>query len=302
MAGTGRGRSRRGQVSVSSVRAAMERHGLHLRKDLGQNFLVDEDMAERLAELAGVGPGDRILEVGTGLGVLTRALARRAGQVISVEIDSGLVRALEADGELPDNVSLVHADALKLDLGALLDQLAESGEYEAGACALRVVANLPYSAATPLLRRLLDLRERLTDWSVMLQSEVAQRLSASVGSGDYGSFAVLHHLSVEIECCKRLGPRCFFPAPRVESDFLRITPRADSPLEPGELRRVERVVRAAFSKRRKTVSNALRGGGFMDGDRAALDAVLVEAQIDPGARAERIEPERWLELSRRLLD
>jgi len=289
-------------VSVSSLRATLERHGLHLSRDLGQNFLVDEDMAERLAALAGVGQGDRILEVGTGLGVLTRALARRADQVISIEIDSGLVRALEADGVLPDNVSLIHADALKLDLGALLDQLAERGVYEAGASALRVVANLPYSAATPLLRRLLDLRERLAGWSVMLQSEVARRLAAPVGSRDYGSFAVLHHLSVEVECCKHLGPRSFFPAPKVESDFLRITPRADSPLEPGELRRVERVVRAAFGKRRKTVSNALRGGGFGDGDRAALDALLAQAQIDPGARAERVEPERWLALSRLLLD
>ena len=111
-------------MSVSSVRATLEHHGLHLRKDLGQNFLVDEEMADRLAALAGVAKGDRILEVGTGLGVLTRALARRASRVISVEIDSGLVRALESDDALPENVSLMHADALKLDLGGLLDQLA----------------------------------------------------------------------------------------------------------------------------------------------------------------------------------
>jgi 16S rRNA (adenine1518-N6/adenine1519-N6)-dimethyltransferase len=302
-------------VSVSSVRGILERHGLHLRKDLGQNFLVDEDMAERLAELAGVSGGDRILEVGTGLGVLTRALAKRAARVISVEIDSGLVRALEADGALPDNVSLLHADALKLDLGVLLDRLAPGGAganaaaravgeegraAPAEAGALRVVANLPYSAATPLLRRLLDLRGRLADWSVMLQSEVAGRLAAPVGSRDYGSFAVLHQLCVHVECCKHLGPRCFFPAPRVDSDFLRITPLADSPLAPGELRPLERVVRAAFAKRRKTVSNALRGGGFGGGDRAALDATLGRAGIDPGARAETVEPKRWLELSRLL--
>ncbi|MBW2275297.1 MAG: 16S rRNA (adenine(1518)-N(6)/adenine(1519)-N(6))-dimethyltransferase [Deltaproteobacteria bacterium] len=312
-------------MSVSSVRATLERHGLYLRKDLGQNFLVDDDMAERLAELAGVAEGDRILEVGTGLGVLTRALAARAARVISVEIDSGLVRALESEGALPDHVSLVHADALKLDLGGLLDQLAEGAvgaegragpaghegqEGEEGraaaprAGALRVVANLPYSAATPLLRRLLDLRGRLADWSVMLQSEVARRLSAEVGSRDYGSFAVLHQLCVDVDCCKHLGPSCFFPAPRVDSDFLRITPRLDSPLARDEgvdeLRRVERVVRAAFAQRRKTVSNALRGGGFGGGDRAVLVAALEGAQIDPGARAETIEPERWLELSRLL--
>ena len=129
-------------------------------------------MAERLAVAAGVRSGDAVIEVGTGLGVLTSALAARADDVVTIEIDSGLVAALRADEALAANVELIHADALDLDLRALVTRLGAPGRP------VRVVANLPYSAATPMLRRLLDLRDVLTDWAVMLQREVARRLVA----------------------------------------------------------------------------------------------------------------------------
>ncbi len=286
----------------AKVRTLLQRHGLHLSRDLGQNFLVDEHVAERLVQLSGVSSDDLVIEIGTGLGVLTRALAARARRVVTVEIDSGLVRALEAEHLLPESVQLVHDDALRLDLESLLGE-------DAGPA--RLVANLPYSAATPLLRRLLDLRHRLEDWSVMVQSELADRLSATVGSKAYGSFAVLHALCVDAQTEMTLQGASFFPAPKVDSSFVRIWPRRRTPLahgdDPGgagrrELRRVERVVRAAFSQRRKTIANCLRSGGFAPrGDREHIEAALAEAGIDPRHRAETVAPEQFVTLTRALL-
>jgi len=285
-------------MSARDVREQLARHGLHLSRDLGQNFLVDASQADELARLAGAGPGDFVIEVGTGLGVLTRALAARGARVRSVEIDSGLVRVLNEESLLPDGVELVHADAREIDWDAWL------AECDAP---VRLVANLPYSVATPLLRRLLDLRDRLLDWSVMIQREVAERLVADCGGRDYGSLTVLHRLVADVEVLATLSPDRFFPRPKVESSFIRVWPRASSPLEPGDLERVERLVRAAFGQRRKRIANGLRRVAErhwpgLEGreQRARLERVLGEVGIDPGLRPERVEPEAWLALARRL--
>jgi 16S rRNA (adenine1518-N6/adenine1519-N6)-dimethyltransferase len=276
-------------VNASAVRAVLARHRLLARRDLGQNFLIDDAMAVRLVELAGVEPGETVIEIGAGLGTLTQALAARAGRVVAIEIDAGLVRALRAERLLPENVELLHADALTVDLAGL-----------AGGPA-RVVGNLPYSAASPLLRRLLDLRGQLRGWSVMLQREVAARVVAGEGTRDYGSLAVLHALTVRVEKCAELAPGLFHPAPRVRSSFLRITPLGVAKLGAGELAPVERIVRAAFSQRRKTLANALRGAGLApEGAPRALEDLLRRLGIDPRARAESLAPERLLALARAL--
>jgi 16S rRNA (adenine1518-N6/adenine1519-N6)-dimethyltransferase len=272
-------------VNRAQTRALLERRGLRLRRELGQNFLIDETQAQRLAELAGVSRDDTVLEIGTGLGALTRALAERAARVVTLEIDSGVVAALREEALLPPGVELHHADALEVALAALV-----AGTPRAQA---RVVANLPYSAATPLLRLLLDLREVFCEWSVMVQREVAARLAASPGERDYGSFAVLHALAARVEVAAQLPPSAFFPAPRVVSSFVRITPRRESELAPGELRAIERVARAAFGQRRKTLVNALRGAGFGPGAAAVIEAV----GLDPRARAETLEPEAFRALA-----
>jgi 16S rRNA (adenine1518-N6/adenine1519-N6)-dimethyltransferase len=285
-------------MQIGTLRELLDRHGLHLSRDLGQNFLTDAGYAEELARLAGAAPGDFVIEVGTGLGVLTRALAARGARVRSVEVDSGLVRVLREESLLPTNVELVHADAREVDW---------RGWPEESDGPARVIANLPYSVATPLLRKLLDVRDRLEDWSVMLQSEVAARLVAECGERAYGSLTVLHRLAADVEILATLAPGRFFPRPKVDSSFVRVWPRARSPLEPGELEHVERLARAAFSQRRKRVTNGLRRiaerlwpdtpGGE---SRARLEEILREIGLDPGLRPERIEPEAWLALARRL--
>jgi len=279
-------------MGSAQVRTLLERHRLLARRDLGQNFLCDPSLAERLVTLAGVGPSDTVLEIGTGLGLLTRALGERSARVVTLEVDAGLVRALRAEDLLPANATLIHGDVLRVDLAQLVAEARPP---------VRVVANLPYSISAPVLRRLLDLRGALVDWSVMLQREVADRLLAAPGSRAYSSLGVLHRLTVDVGKALALEPGCFFPRPQVRSVFLRISPREEPALAAGELPWVERVVRAAFSKRRKTLVNALRGAGLEPApDPRILGDALARLGIDARARAESLAPEQLLELARAL--
>ncbi len=275
-------------MTPAEIRAFLERHGLAAHRGRGQNFLHDAKLADKLVRLAGVGKDEAVLEIGTGLGILTRALAARARRVVTLEIDAGLVRGLTADAVLPPGVELVHADAVAADWGTWLER--EPGPW-------RVVANLPYSAATPILRRLLDCADRLAGWGVMVQRELAARISAEVGERDYGSYAVLHRLCVEVTGSLDLHGRCFYPVPRVVSRFVCMVPRADRPSR-AELDAVEGVVRAGFAHRRKTLANSLRRAALVDA--AWFEPAFARAGIDPGARAETVAPERWLALARAL--
>ena len=274
-------------MSAGEVRELLARHGLRAQRSRGQNFLVDEALADRLVDLAGVAAGDGVIEIGTGLGVLTRALARRAARVVTIEVDAGLVRALRAEGSLPAHVELLHADVLRADLPALAASFAGP---------VRAVANLPYSISAPALRRLLDLRDRLVDWSVMLQREVARRLTGPPGTREYGSLGALHRLAVRVEPRLELPPGCFYPVPRVRSSFVRIAPLAPAPLAPGELAAIEAFLRLAFGRRRKTLANALRDAAAP----GAAQRALARAGVDPRARAEELPPERLLEVARAL--
>jgi 16S rRNA (adenine1518-N6/adenine1519-N6)-dimethyltransferase len=279
-------------VSAAGVRSFLERHALLARRDLGQNFLFNEGLARRLADLAGVGSGDTVVEIGTGLGTLTRALAERAARVVTLEVDAGLVRALRAEAMLPESVELIHADVLQFDLAALV---------RAAKPPVRVVANLPYSIAAPVERRLLDLRAVLADWSIMLQREVADRLRAAPGSRTYGSLSVLHALSVELTKAMVLEPGCFYPVPRVRSAFLRVTPLPRPAVGEKEFAWVERVARAAFSQRRKTLANSLRSGALdPPPSPGAIARALEGLGVPPRVRAEHLTPAQFLDLSRSL--
>ncbi len=282
-----RGRGRR------ATREVLARHGLRAHKDRGQNFLVDEAIAARIADYSECPPEASVVEIGPGLGILTRALARRAGRVVAIEVDRGLVAALRKEGGFPPNVELIHADALEVDLAALATRLPAP---------VYIVANLPYSISAPLLRWLLGARSALVSWVVMLQREVAERLLAPVGSRAYGSLTALYRA---VGATERMGPvpnAAFDPVPQVESLVVRTTPTRPDPLHPGELEALEALLRAAFHARRKTLSNSLRGA-WPWGDVPARDALaeaLAAAEIAEDARAEVVSPEQFVTLLRSL--
>jgi len=280
-------------LSISKIKRFLGVHSLSPSRDLGQNFLVDEDEAASLVRWAGVGPQDAVIEIGTGLGILTHALAQVARRVISVEIDSGLVRAhqaAESFAEFGDKVHLIHADAREFDFAQAVEELKSP---------VKVVANLPYSVSTPLLRQLLDARHELVSWSVMLQRELADRLLAQPSTRDYGSLTVLHHLLVEVEHGRDLDEACFYPAPKVVSSFIRIRPLDQPLLGDAEVLWVERVLRAAFGKRRKTLSNSLRAFvGENGGDSALVAEILEGLGLDSRVRAEALMPTQLLAIAR----
>jgi 16S rRNA (adenine1518-N6/adenine1519-N6)-dimethyltransferase len=266
-------------LTPSDVRRLLDEHGLAPRRAAGQNFVVDPNTVRKVVRDAAVGPDDLVLEIGPGLGSLTLALAAAAGRVIAVEIDAGLHRVLEQIvGALP-NVEIVHGDALDMDLDALVD----------GGPA-RLVANLPYNVATPLVMHALE-GEAITDLHVMVQREVADRWVAQPGDRSYGAVSVKLRLVADAETVAAVPRTVFHPVPNVDSVTVRIERRADGP-SPEERVEVTRVVEAAFAHRRKTLRNTLRS---LTDDPSAL---LHNAGIDPGRRGEELGVEDFRRLAR----
>ena len=215
------------------------------QRALGQHFLTDASAVERIFAALGIEASDRVLEIGPGAGVLTARLVREAGSVVAVEVDRELATSLRA--RLPD-ADIVCADALKADLGGLLGR--------AGA-RRRVVGNLPYNIASPLILRLFDDKVDIEDMHFMVQAEVARRLAAVPGSKNYGRLSVIAQWHCRIELLFEVGPGSFSPPPKVRSAFVRLKRR---PLSEGlgcDAAALHRVVRVAFGQRRKTLANAL---------------------------------------------
>lgn len=269
----------------------LKRQGLAPHKKLGQNFLVHERTPKRIVDLAGLQPEDRVVEVGVGLGALTRPLAAAAATVIGLEADSGIIRLHENQGDLPANVELVHADVLKVDFASLT----APGER------LKIVANLPYSISTPFLFRLID-HAHLMDFAVvMLQKEVARRLMAGPNSKEYGAPTVLLASCAEIRSLLAVNPAEFHPRPKVDSLVVRIgfypQPARVQALGDFDRKLFSRIVHAAFGQRRKTLLNGLDGATRIP-DKKMLAEVIESAGIAPSTRAETLELEQFVHLTR----
>jgi 16S rRNA (adenine1518-N6/adenine1519-N6)-dimethyltransferase len=247
---------------------------------LGQNFLSDPNLLDAIVRDAGLGPDDVVLEVGAGEGVLTERLAEVAGQVHTVELDRRLEGAL-APLAARDSVSLHWGDAMQLDLGAL-DPAPNA-----------VVANLPYSVATPVILRTITELPSVARWTVMVQREIADRLRAAPGSRTYGSPSVVVQLACEVKLLRKVDPAVFRPRPRVDSAILglrRTGPGADAP--------TRELIRAAFAHRRKALARSVEHvwPGTMGATRTALEELGLAAD----ARAESLSPENFAALSAKL--
>jgi 16S rRNA (adenine1518-N6/adenine1519-N6)-dimethyltransferase len=259
-------------LTPTEVQRLLRDHGLAPRKAAGQNFVVDPNTVRRIVAAADLDPGDTVLEVGPGLGSLTLGLAEVAARVVAVEIDAGMVGALaEVLGGAP-NVEVVHADALRSDLGTLVD----------GGPA-RLVANLPYNTATPIVMHALA-DHAIADQFVMVQREVGERWVARPGDPLHAGVSVKLALQADAQVALAIPRAVFHPVPNVDSVMVRIRRRPDAPT--GERRqRLLDLVDAAFAQRRKTLRNNLRGLAAGDDLAAAADA----AGIDLGARAETLD-------------
>ncbi|OQX08203.1 MAG: ribosomal RNA small subunit methyltransferase A [Desulfobulbaceae bacterium A2] len=258
----------------------MHGSGLAPSKRRGQNFLVHQHTAERIAELAVPGPEAVVVEVGVGLGALTVPLARRARRVIGLEVDAGLIRWHEEKKILPDNVELRHQDILTADLAEL-----------AALCGgpLVIAANLPYNISSPFLFRLIEQHRFVQQATIMLQLELAQRLQARPGTKDYGVPTVLLATCATVTPLLSLGPDEFHPRPKVASQVVRLDfqppPAGVAALPPHDPATLKRLVHAAFQQRRKTLRNSLRG--LLSAEQA--DKVLATVGQPPSIRAETLD-------------
>ncbi len=248
------------------------------RKRFGQHFLADPGTVAKIVAAINPQPGDRMLEIGPGLGVLTRPLAERVGCLHAVEIDRDLAAHLSET--FPHERLVVHVgDALKFDFAAL-------------GPGLRVVGNLPYNISTPLLFRLADVAATLVDLHLMLQREVVDRMAARPSTPQYGRLSVMLQYRFRIEKLFAVPPGAFRPPPRVDSAVVRLTPLSQPQPEARDVRMLGNVVTRAFTRRRKTLRNAL--SGMVD------EALLASLEIEPGLRPENLAVADYVRISNRV--
>mgnify|MGYP000917031452 FL=1 len=254
------------------TRHILKAFDLHASKRLGQNFLIHGGTVEAIVETADICPGDRVLEIGPGIGTLTQGLAEAGASVTAVELDKKLPAVLAETLSGYDRVRIVGGDILKTDIPALM------GEEP-----FKVVANLPYYITTPILLTLLERRLPITRIVTMVQREVAERMIALPGGRDYGALSVAVQYYTEPRLAIEVSPRCFLPPPAVESAVMDCVVRKTPPVAVEDEKHFFHVVRAAFGQRRKTIGNALKSLGL---PRDILQVALSKAGIDPLRRGE----------------
>jgi 16S rRNA (adenine1518-N6/adenine1519-N6)-dimethyltransferase len=263
------------------LRDLLARHGFRTAKSLGQNFLIDDEVPERIADAAGLTRDTHALEIGPGVGALTRHLCRRAGFVTAIELDKRLPDILAERLQSFDNYEIIRGDALRLDLAPLF------GHAPRVLTDLRVCANLPYNITSPILAKLLE-TQLFSSITVMVQREFAQRLAAEPGTSEYGAFTVFARYHADARALFDVPPTAFVPRPAVTSTVVRFATHEPPPAlaENGiDERRFFRVVRASFAQRRKTLVNAL-ASGFTDLPKADIATAVSGCGFDERIRGE----------------
>jgi 16S rRNA (adenine1518-N6/adenine1519-N6)-dimethyltransferase len=263
-------------------------HGIRLKKKWGQNFLVDENILQKIVATAEVGPEDTVLEIGPGIGALTQKLAEKAAQVVTVEIDGRLLPVLHETLSGFTNITLLHQDAM--------DYNPDDGSPGQ---TLKVVANLPYNVATPLFYRWLkDFRPSFSLFVCMMQKEVAQRMVAKPGGKDYGSLSVLCNYAGRCEIAFDVPRTVFFPRPEVSSAVVKLVPEAHPAYDVGEESLFFRVVDAVFAQRRKTLLNTLHAA--LPVTKEQLVEIGISAEIDMSRRGETLAVPEFAKITRLL--
>ena len=270
-------------ANLGATRALLDEFGLATKHRLGQNFLVDNHIIERICALAELTGSERVLEVGPGIGTLTLALVQEAARVVSIEMDTELEPVLAEHAAEHENFAYLMGDALKVPLERIVEAM--GGEPEL------LVANLPYNVAATIILAFFERMPSIRRAVVMVQKEVADRIAAVPGTKAYGAYTVKLALHGQVTGRFEVPPRCFMPAPHVDSAVVRIDRRSEPLAESDE---VARVVEAAFAQRRKTIRNSMSSNGF---DMGELDRALAATGIAPTARAETLSVGEFIRLA-----
>lgn len=270
----------------------LRKYRFRMQKKYGQNFLIDANILNKIVEAAQITKEDTVLEIGPGIGTMTQYLAEAAGRVVAVEIDRELIPILEETLLPYDNVALLCADILKVDLTKLVNE--NGGPF-------KVVANLPYYITTPIIMMLFESQVPLTSITVMVQSEVADRMQTGPGKKDYGALSLAVQYYAKPEIVARVPASCFTPRPNVDSTVVRLVKHEKPPVEAEDEGWLFEIIRASFNQRRKTLANGLANAGGLGLARGQVESVLEEMGLPKMARGETFNLEQFTELSNRLL-
>ncbi|MCL6478794.1 MAG: 16S rRNA (adenine(1518)-N(6)/adenine(1519)-N(6))-dimethyltransferase RsmA [Peptococcaceae bacterium] len=267
-------------TSPAAVKKLLESYNFRCRKRMGQNFLVDANIVNKIISAALLDEKDTVVEIGPGLGVITRAAAVKAGSVVALELDRGLLPILEETLKDLNNVSIVAGDAMEADLDAIVGSAGAgcNGPY-------KLIANLPYYITTPLITRLLTSRFNISLYVIMVQQEVAERIAALPGGKEYGALSVAVQYYTEARYLFRVPSTVFYPRPEVDSAVVRLLRRPKPAVKVPDEDLFFKVVRGSFGQRRKTLLNSL-STAFDNIPREKLGKLLEAAGIDPGRRGE----------------
>lgn len=277
---------------INVIKSVMGKHGVTFNKGLGQNFLVDPEVCPSMAEAAYLDENTCVIEIGPGVGVLTAELAKRAGKVLSFEVDKRLLPVLDETLAEFDNVEIINEDIMKADLKTIIEEKCAGME-------IAVCANLPYYITSPIIMLLLESRLPIKAITVMVQKEAADRLCAEVGSRDGGAVTVAVSYYAESEKLFFVPRDSFLPPPKVNSEVIRLTVREAPAVSVFDEAKFFKLVKAAFSQRRKTAENSISSGLGIKKD--VVSAALEKAGLERTVRAEKLTMEDFARLTEILL-
>lgn len=265
------------------------------QKKFGQNFLIDGHVLDKIIAGAGVTKDDMVLEIGPGIGTMTQYLAEAAGKVVAVEIDRNLLPILQETLSDYDNVKVIHADVLSLDLEKLVQE-------ENGGRPIKVVANLPYYITTPIIMALFEQHVPLANVTVMVQKEVAARMKSGPGSKDYGALSLAVQYYAEPYIVANVPCNCFMPRPNVDSAVIRLTRYEEPPVQVKDEKMLFKIIRASFNQRRKTLQNGLNNSSELNFTKDQIAAAIAVAGFSPSVRGEALTLEQFARLTDILLN
>ncbi|MBP1743501.1 MAG: rRNA ((1518)-N(6)/adenine(1519)-N(6))-dimethyltransferase [Firmicutes bacterium] len=266
------------------TRNIVKKYGFKFSKGLGQNFLIDDTVLEDIIQAADISPEDLVIEIGPGVGTLTKLLLKKAKKVVAVELDDKLIPILGEELKEFGNLELIHGDALKVDFNEII------GEEKS----VKVVANLPYYVTTPIISRLLKGDYNFSSITIMIQKEVAERIAAKPSTKDYGALTLLVQYHCSVDVIRKVSPEAFIPQPKVESMVIRLNKLPAPRVEVADVELFFKVIRESFNMRRKTLSNSLKN---MKVDKDKLQKAFEDAGIDPVRRGETLSIQEFAKLS-----
>ena len=281
---------------ISATYDLLKKYDIHARKRFGQNFLTDPRVLDKIIAAADVTDDDFVLEIGPGLGTLTRALCENAGRVLAVELDYDLADIIERELiPLYDNLELITGDILKQDITAIAKEKNDGKP-------IKVVANLPYYITTPILMELLESHAPIESITVMVQKEVADRMMSRPGDKDCGAISLAVQYYAEIYLAANVPQNCFTPRPKVASAVIRLTTREDPLVQAKDEKLMFGLIKAAFAQRRKTLVNALSGSAELDFDKETIQKAIEEEGLSLTIRGEKLDLAAFAALSDRLTE